>query len=145
MRGGHHRITQVLRTLLLSQDETRWPELIVLAEIAINGAPIANTEYSPFYLNFGYHSVFWWDFPDRQEPGSVARKEAVRGMVHRMKDDWRMVREAFKNEKDMAAAYADRRLADYQFKKGQDVLINRRRHYRGQFGSDRGPLAPRAV
>ena len=28
---------------------------------------------------------------------------------------------------------------------GQTVLINRRRHYRGQFGSDRGPLAPRAV
>ena len=50
-------LKQVLRTLLLSQDETRWPELIVLAEIAINGAPIANTEYSPFYLNFGYHWV----------------------------------------------------------------------------------------
>ena len=45
----------------------------------------------------------------------------------------------------MAAAYADRRLADYQFKEGQDVLINRRRHNRWQFGSDRGPLAPRAV
>ena len=51
-------LKQVLRTLLLSQDETRWPELIVLAEIATNGAPIANTEYSPFYLNFGYHPVF---------------------------------------------------------------------------------------
>ena len=25
------------------------------------------------------------------------------------------------------------------------MLINRRRHYRGQFGSDRVPLAPRAV
>ena len=58
---------------------------------------------------------------------------------------WRMVRKAFKKEQDMTAAYADRRLADYQFKEGQGVLINRRRHYRGQFGSDRGPLAPRAV
>ena len=27
----------------------------------------------------------------------------------------------------------------------KDVLINRRRHYRGQFGSDWGPLAHRAV
>ena len=45
----------------------------------------------------------------------------------------------------MAAAYTDRRRADYQFKDGQDVLVNRRRHYRWQFGSDRGPLAPRAV
>ena len=68
----------------------------MLTEIAINGAPIANSEYSPLYLNFGYLPVFWWDLTDRQEPGPVARKEAVRGMVHRMNDDWRMVREAFK-------------------------------------------------
>ena len=54
----------------------------------------------------------------------------MRGMVHRMKDDWKMVREAFKKEQDMAEAYAARRRADYQFKEGQDVLINRRRHYR---------------
>ena len=69
----------------------------------------------------------------------------MRGMVHRMKYDWKMVREAFKKEQDRAAAYADRRRAYYQFKEGQVVLINRRRHYRGQFGSDRVPLAPRAV
>ena len=81
--------------------------MIVLAEIAINGAPIANAEYSPFYLNFGYHPVFWWDLPDRQEPGSGVRKEAVRVMVHRMNDDGRMVREAFKKYQDRAAAYAD--------------------------------------
>ena len=66
-------------------------------------------------------------------------------MVHRMNEDWKMVRAAFKNEHDMAAAYADRRRADYQFKEGQDVLINCRRHYRELFSSDLGPLAPRAV
>ena len=89
--------------------------MIVLAEIAINGAPIANTEYSPFYLNFGYHPVFLWDLPDRQEPGPVAKKEAVRGMVHRMKDWW-MVMEVFKKEQDLASANADWRRVDYQFK-----------------------------
>ena len=62
-------------------------------------------------------------------------------MVHRMKDDWRMVREAFKKEQDLAENYVDRRRADYQFMEGQDVLIiiNLRRHCRGQFDSDRGP------
>ena len=92
----------------------------MLAEIAINVAPIANTEYSPFYLNFVYHPVFWWDLPDRQEPGLGARKEAVRGIVHRKKDDWKMVRAAFKKKQDRAAAYADGRRADYQFKERQD-------------------------
>ena len=62
-----------------------------------------------------------------------------------MKDYLKMVRKAVKKEQDRAAAYADRRRADYQFKEGQDVFINRRRHYRRQFGSDRWPLAPRAV
>ena len=66
-------------------------------------------------------------------------------MVHRMKEDWRAVREAFKKEQDSADAYADRRRVDYQFLEGQDVLINRRRHYRGQVGSGRGSLALRAV
>ena len=47
-----------------------------------------------------------------------------------MKVDWKMVREAFEKEQYRAAAYADQRLADYQFKEGQDVLINRMRHYR---------------
>ena len=51
-------LKQVLRTLLLAQEETKLPEFIVLTEIAINGTPIANTEYSPFYWNFGYHTVF---------------------------------------------------------------------------------------
>ena len=88
----------------------------MLAEIAIKEAPIANTEYSPFYLNFGYYPVFWLDFPDMQEPAPRANKEAVSGMAHRMKEDWRMVSEAFKKEQDLALAYADRRRADYQFK-----------------------------
>ena len=50
------------------------PELIVLAEIAINGAHIANTEYSPFYLNFGYHPVFWWDLQTGKSRGQELRK-----------------------------------------------------------------------
>ena len=95
----------------------------MLAEIAINGAPISNTEYSPFYLNFGYHPVFWWDLPDRHEPGPGAKKEAVWGMVHRMKGDWKMVRATFKKEQDRAAAYADRRLATTSSRKVRMCLL----------------------
>ena len=69
--------------------------------------------------------------------------------MHRMKDGWNAVREQGESrtwrEQDMVAAYADQRRADYQFREWQDVLINRRRHYRGQFGSDQWLLVPRAV
>ena len=50
-------------------------------------------------------------------------------MVHRMKEDWKIVRKAFKKVQDRTAAYTDRRRADYQFKEDQNVLINRRIHY----------------
>ena len=57
---------QVFRTLAAVKPGAPWIDLLVLVEIAINSAPIANTEYSPYYLNFGYHPIFWWDYPDQE-------------------------------------------------------------------------------
>jgi hypothetical protein len=138
-------LKQVFRTLLLERPESRWTDLLVLAEIAINSAPIANTEYSPFYLNYGYHPTFWWDLPENAEPGPGAKKEVVRETVRRMRKEWVAVREAFKKEQQKALVYANRKRANYEFRVGQDVLISRRRHYKGQFMAGKGPLAPRAV
>ena len=50
---------------------------MVLAKIAINIATIENTEYSPFYLNFGYHPTFWWNLPEKEEPGPEPSKAPV--------------------------------------------------------------------
>ena len=44
-----------------------WLRLLDMVEIAINNAPIANTELSPFYLNLGYHPHFWLDVPNFDE------------------------------------------------------------------------------
>jgi hypothetical protein len=138
-------LKQVFRTLLLEKPDSRWVDLLVLAEISINSAPIANMEYSPFYLNYGYHPTFWWDLPETEEPGPEDRKEVVRETVRRMKTEWKVVRAAFHREQQKALAYANRKRANYDFRVGQDVLITRRRHYKGQFGAGKGPLAPRAV
>ena len=35
--------------------------MLDIVEIAINNAPVANTELSPFSLNLGYHPHFWFD------------------------------------------------------------------------------------
>ena len=65
----NNTLKQVLRALVEASDgNTRWIDLLTLAEIAINSAPIANTEYSPYYLNYGYHPTFWWDLPEAKEP-----------------------------------------------------------------------------
>jgi hypothetical protein len=62
-----------------------------------------------------------------------------------MRKECTAVREAFKKEQQRALAYANRKRANYEFKVGQDVLISRRRHYKGLFKAGKGPLAPRAV
>ena len=63
-------IKQVLRTVALAkqQDPNVGPtpnslKLLDMVEFAINNAPNANTELSPFYLNLGYHPHFWFDVP----------------------------------------------------------------------------------
>ena len=44
-----------------------WVRLLDMVEIAINNAPIANTELSAFYLNLGYHPHFWLDVSNFDE------------------------------------------------------------------------------
>ena len=65
---------QVLRTIVIAKiheataaPSTNWIRLLDLVEIAINNAPIADTELSPFYLNLGYHQRFFFDIPDLDE------------------------------------------------------------------------------
>ena len=116
-----------------------------MAEIAINSAPIANTEYSPFYLNYGYHPTFWWDLPQAIEPTSNDRTIAVRKHIKNMKEDWHVVRDAIDRMRRLATERANSKRQDYDFKVGQEVLINQRKYYKGRFGTDRNVLAPKAA
>ena len=65
---------QILRIVVMEkqQQPNVWPttnlvRLLDMVEIAINNAPIANTELIPFYLNLGYHPHFWFDVPNFDE------------------------------------------------------------------------------
>ena len=55
---------QVLRILAAQKHTSDWMELLTIVEIAINYAHLATTEYSPFYLHYGYHPIFQWDLAD---------------------------------------------------------------------------------
>ena len=45
-------LLQVLRTMCAERGTRDWLRLLTLAEMAINNAPIANTEYTPYYLTY---------------------------------------------------------------------------------------------
>jgi len=40
-----------------------WNEALTQIEIAINNAPVMNTDYSPYYLTYGYHPAILADLP----------------------------------------------------------------------------------
>ena len=61
-------LKQVFRALMLERPGSKMSDILVLAEIAINSAPIANTKYLPFFLNYSYHPIFWWDLPESEKP-----------------------------------------------------------------------------
>jgi len=48
-------VEQVLRTALNSQLLATWEDKLPIVEMSINNASLFHSEFSPFYLNYGYH------------------------------------------------------------------------------------------
>ena len=116
-----------------------------MVEIAINNAPIANTELSHFYLNLGYHHHFWFDVPNLDEVRLEGDKTIqVNDWIAKMVADWALVFRALYHKQARAETFGHRKRADHQFKVGQDILINQRKHHRNQLGTV-GPLTAKAV
>ena len=116
-----------------------WLRLLDMVEITINNAQIANTELSPFYLNLRYHHHFWFDVPNLHEVRLEGDKTIhVRDWIKKMRADWNLVYRALYHEQTRTETFGNRKLADYQFKVCQYILINQRKHHRNQLG----PVGP---
>ena len=115
--------------------------LITLVEIAINYAPLATTDYSRFFLNYGYHQISQWDLAEAME---VACTEPLGWFITRMSTLWAEVQQVFNQQKQRSTATDKRRRDDYEFHVGQQVLVSQHRHQR--LLRRRGhPLNPKAV
>ena len=71
---------------------------------------------------------------------TMSIKEWLKKLIY----DWSFVFRALYHERARDEAMGDRKKANYQFKVGQDIMINPRKHHRNQLGSV-GALAPKAV
>ena len=130
-------VKQTLRTLHATRQAVPWVKLLPLVEIAINNAPIANTEFSPYYLNSGSHPIFHFDvLPDTSQTVSL---EPVARFVQRLHADWIAVQQALDANWERANTYVNRKRTDYTFQFGQLVLVCQQRYWRSQLGG-RGPL-----
>ena len=129
---------QVLQTIVLAKlqefrDGTfpNWLRLLDFVEIAINNAPIANTELSPFYLNLGYHPHFFFDIPNFEEDRLQGENtHTIKEWLKQLKSDWSFVFRALYHEQARAEEFGNCKRAHYEFKVGQAILINQRKHHR---------------
>ena len=64
--------------------------------------------------------------------------------IAKMRADWDLVYRALYHKQARAETFGNRNRADYQFKVGQDIMINQRKHHRNQLGP-LGPLIAKAV
>ena len=94
-----------------------WVPLIPLVEIQINHAPIATTTFSPFYYNYGFHTVFQFDVPtsERDPLHADRRHEPAPQFLRRMQVTWDYITSLFEKAKKRAAEFANRRRFDYTF------------------------------
>ena len=139
---ANQTMKQVFRTLIAQG--RLWYDMLDSVEIAMNSAPVAWTDYSPYYLTYGYHPTFLHDLPVDWVIPWQARYETARDFVHRMRSDWKTVRKAFKHQQEKVAAQANRHRTDHPFMVGDQVLLNMTKHFRRQMCLP-GPLALRAA
>ena len=117
-------VEQVLRTLLDNSPLEKWEEKLPLVEMAINNSNLFHCEYSPFYLNYGFHPCLVHDVAERNRP---SQNKDVDAFVSRMDKDLDrytgILLEAQRNMK----IHADRLRKSVEFKIGDMVLFKQSR------------------
>ena len=67
--------------------------------MAVNNAPLMETDFSPFYLTYGYHPTLYHDIPEFT--GAEKRmKEQPRQFLARLLADWKHVSEIIRKIQD---------------------------------------------
>ena len=85
-----------------------WLRLLDMVEIAINNAPIANTELSPFYLNLGYQPHFWLDVQNFDEVRLEGDKTIpVQDWIKKLRADLDLVYRALYHEQALAETFGN--------------------------------------
>ena len=89
----------IKRLLRVAQYQDRnWLDVLDIVEMAVNNATLEETDFSPYYLTYGYHPTFYHDL--QEFTGAEKRmKEQPRQFVARLLADWNHVYEIFRKTK----------------------------------------------
>ena len=110
--------------------------------MTVNNAPLVETDFSPYYLTYGYHPTFYHELPEFT--GAEKRmKEQPRQFLARLLADWKHVSEIFRKNQDRYVQRANKHIKAHRFHVGDLVLVSAAKHARDQL-RPKHPLAPKA-
>ena len=68
--GQTERMNGTIKQLIrvAQYQDSNWLDVLDIVEMAVNNAPLVETDFSPYYLTFGYHPPSIMIFPSSQEP-----------------------------------------------------------------------------
>jgi len=117
-------VEQVLRTALDRLPLTLWEEKLPLVEMCINNSNLFHSEYSPFYLNYGFNPNLLGDVFERTVCSHV---EGVDQFIARMEKDTERIVGIIGEVQRTMKTQADRGRVPVEFKPGDLVLFNQAR------------------
>ena len=142
--GQTERMNGTIKQLLrVAQYQYRnWLDVLDIVEIAVNNAPLVETDFSTYYLTYGYHHTFYHDLPEFT--GAEKRmKEQPRQFLARLLAYWNHVSEIFRKNQDRYVQRANKHIKAHRFHVGDPVLVSAAKHARDQLRPEH-PLAPKA-
>jgi transposase InsO family protein len=88
--GLAERTNQTMKQLLRAAhyNGQNWYDVLPLAEMAINNAPLPNSNYSAYYLNYGFHPCCEADLFNFNAPNNDIMENAD-DFLSRMQQNWR--------------------------------------------------------
>ena len=145
--GQTERANRTIEDMLrayITPHQNDWDLHLVEIEFAYNSSVHASTGYSPFYLNYGRHPIAPLSLSAEREPINV---EAVTQFIDQLDHDLSQAKIHLEEAKQRQQKYANQRRRDYEFKKGDMVLLSHKcmEHIPGNVSTEGviSKLAPR--
>ena len=140
--GLAERTNQTMKQLLRTAtfQGSSWFDVLPHAEMAMNNAPILNTDFSAYYLNYGYHPCLEADLFSFHAP-QHDQVEPVDEFLSRIHTDWTHAYNLMLDQQDDLRMRENAHRHHATLLPGDQVLVNLRKHETASL-HPRGPLAP---
>src|SRR6266403_5338385 len=120
--GQTERANRVLEDILrhyVSKNQNDWDLHLSAAEIAVNSSMQASTNFTPYYLNYGYEPTFNIDATTLS-----IRNESAAQMLLTLQRDLEIARHNMLEARDRQTYYANKQRREFIFKEGEEVLLS---------------------